>query len=107
MLQLSHFLLVGMILFIVGVIMVLTRRNVIMALMGFELMLNAASVNFVAFGYFDRIDLDGQIAALFIIVLAVAETAVALAIILNVYRRYRTIRLDELERIESSQDTLS
>lgn len=102
MLELSHFLLIGIILFVVGVVMVLTRRNVIMALMGFELMLNAANVNFVAFGYFDRIDLDGQIAALFIIVLAVAETAVALAIILNVYRRYRTIRLDQLADLEST-----
>ncbi|MEL6132028.1 MAG: NADH-quinone oxidoreductase subunit NuoK, partial [Bacteroidota bacterium] len=85
-------------LFAVGIALVLTRRNVIMALMGVELMLNAANINFVAFAQYDLQKLDGQMATLFVMVLAAAEIAVALAIILNVYKRFRTIRLDKLER---------
>lgn len=93
----SNILLVGMGLFSVGFVLVLTRRNVIMALMGIELMLNAANLNFVSFARFDQADLDGQMASLFVMVLAAAEVAIALAIILLVYKRFLTIRLDKLK----------
>ncbi|MCI4666930.1 MAG: NADH-quinone oxidoreductase subunit NuoK [Bacteroidia bacterium] len=95
----SNVLLIGMMLFSIGCVLVLTRRNVIMALMGIELMLNAANLNFVAFSKFDPIDLDGQMATLFVMVLAAAEVAVALAIILLVYKKYLSIRLDKLNEL--------
>ncbi|MDP5170158.1 MAG: NADH-quinone oxidoreductase subunit NuoK [Bacteroidia bacterium] len=89
------FLSLGALLFLLGVFLVLTRRNAVMALMGVELMLNAANLNFVAFSRYDQIDLDGQMAALFVIVLAAAEVAVGLALILNLYRRKHSIDLSD------------
>ncbi len=83
----------GALLFLSGIFIVLTRRNAVMALMGVELMLNAANLNFVGFSRYDQVDLDGQMAALFVIVLAAAEVAVGLALILNLYRRKQTIDL--------------
>lgn len=83
-------------LFCLGVLLMITRRHVIMALMGIELMLNAANLNFVAFSQGDRADVDGQMAAIFVMVLAAAEVAVALAIVLNVYQRFRTVEVDEV-----------
>jgi NADH-quinone oxidoreductase subunit K len=71
--------------------MIITKHNAIQILIGIELMLNAGILNLVAFGKFDKINNGGQIFALFAIVLAAATTAVALAIILNVYKKYRTI----------------
>lgn len=96
--NLTYFLITGAILFGVGVFLLLTRRNAIMALMGIELMLNAANVNFVGFSRYDTLDIDGQMAALFVIVLAAAETAVALAIILNVYKRFKTLNINEVNQ---------
>ncbi|MEM6379576.1 MAG: NADH-quinone oxidoreductase subunit NuoK [Bacteroidota bacterium] len=97
MIELSYFLAFAVVLFVVGVALVLTRRNIIMALMGIELMLNAANVNFVAFAQYDLLKLDGQMATLFVMALAAAEIAIALAIVLNVYKRFRTVRLDKIE----------
>lgn len=91
MITLTDFLLVGAALFCIGLYMILTKRNAIQILIGIELMLNAAILNLVAFGKYDRIANAGQIFALFAIVLAAATTAVALAIILNVYKKYKTI----------------
>ena len=71
-----------------------------MALMGVELMLNASNINFVAFAQYDIIDAEGQMAALFVIVLAAAEIAVALAIILNVYKRFGTVNLDKISELK-------
>jgi NADH:ubiquinone oxidoreductase subunit K len=87
-------------LFCLGVFLVVSRRNAIMALLGIELVLNAANLNFVAFNaqWADRI--DGQMAALFVIVLAAAEVAVAFAIILNVYQRYKTVNIDEIDTMK-------
>ncbi|WNJ16279.1 NADH-quinone oxidoreductase subunit NuoK [Pontibacter sp. G13] len=99
--DIQAYLAVGIVLFSVGVFLVLTRRNAIMALMGIELMLNAANVNFVGFAQTDRIDLDGQMAALFVMVLAAAEIAVALAIVLNLYRRWNTLDLGKLPAEET------
>lgn len=91
---------VGAILFLLGLFLVLTRRNAVMALMGVELMLNAANVNFIGFSRYDQIDLDGQMAALFVIVLAAAEVAVGLALILNLYRRKNTIDLGDATELK-------
>ena len=91
MITLTDFLLVSAALFCIGLYMIIAKRNAIQILIGIELMLNAAILNLVAFGKYDKVNNGGQIFALFAIVLAAATTAVALAIILNVYRRYKTI----------------
>jgi NADH-quinone oxidoreductase subunit K len=93
---LTHFLIVGAILFALGLMAILSKRNTIMVLMGMELILNAANINLVAFSRFTELSLDGQMIGLFIIIIAAAEAAVALAIVLNVYNRFRTINLDKI-----------
>jgi NADH:ubiquinone oxidoreductase subunit K len=91
MIPLTNFLMIGAALFCIGMYMIVSKRNAIQILIGIELMLNAAILNLVAFGKYDRLNNGGQVFALFAIVLAAATTAVALAIILNVYKKYRTI----------------
>lgn len=98
---LSAFLLFSLFLFCLGLYAVLARRNLIAILIGVELMLNAASVNFMAFNYFLAPEpAVGQIAVLFIIGLAAAEAAIALSIILAVYRQRRAIDVDELTELK-------
>ena len=93
--ELNTYLFVAAILFSLGVFGVMTRRNGIAILMGDELILNAANINFVAFSRFGGMNLDGHIFALLVIVLAAAEAAVALAIIINIYNNMNTINVDE------------
>lgn len=100
MISLSHFLVVSSLLFVFGMFAVLTRRNAIALLMGVELILNAANVNFVAFSKFVVGGVAGQMIALFVIVLAAAEAAVALAIILNLYQELNTIHPDETRELK-------
>lgn len=91
MITLTHYLVVSAALFSIGLYVILSKKNAVQILIGIELMLNAAILNLVAFSKFDKLNNSGQSFALFAIVLAAASTAVALAIVLNVYRRYRTI----------------
>jgi len=84
----------------VGLYVILTKRNAIQVLIGIEMMLNAAILNLVAFGKYDRLANGGQMFALFAIVLAAATTAVALAIILNVYKKYKTIDPDQIHELK-------
>jgi NADH:ubiquinone oxidoreductase subunit K len=100
MITLTDFLLISAALFCIGLYMIVAKRNAIQILIGIELMLNAAVLNLVAFGKYDKLNNGGQIFALFAIVLAAATTAVALAIILNVYRRYKTIDPAEITRLK-------
>ena len=93
--ELNTYLFVAAILFSLGVFGVMTRRNGIAILMGVELILNAANINFVAFSRFGGMNLDGHIFALLVIVLAAAEAAVALAIIINIYNNMNTINVEE------------
>ena len=97
---LNHFLLVSAILFSLGVFAILTRRNAIMVLMGIELVLNAANLNFLAFSRFTTGTLDGQVIAIFVIILAAAEAAIALAIVLNIYQNFNTVNVDEINRLK-------
>jgi NADH-quinone oxidoreductase subunit K len=92
---LSHYLVVAALLFGLGLVCVLTRRNAIGLLMGIELMLNAATVNLVAFGRFLGNAVSGQVFALFVMVLAAAEAAVAMAVVLAVNRSMKTIQVSE------------
>ena len=91
---LNSYLMVGALLFVCGVVCMATKRNGIGVLMGVELVLNGANVNFIAFSKYTSLGLDGQIISLFVIVLAAAEAAVALAIALNFYNNHLTIDVD-------------
>jgi len=89
--SLAHFLVVGALLFSLGLVTVATRRNAVGVLMGVELILNGANVNFAAFNHYVVGGISGQVFALFVIVLAAAEAAVGLAIVLAVYQTFKTI----------------
>ena len=97
MIGLHHYLLVSAALFALGLLGVLTRRNAVHVLMGVELILNSANINLVAFSRFGGGNLQGQLFAVFVIVIAAAEVAVALAIVLTLYRLRRTPNLDEAD----------
>ncbi|MES2733432.1 MAG: NADH-quinone oxidoreductase subunit NuoK [Bacteroidota bacterium] len=97
---LEYFLCVSAALFCIGVAVILVKRHAIIVLMGIELILNAANINLVAFSQNDPNDLQGQLFALFVIVVAAAEAAVALAILLRVYRYFKTTNLDEIKQMQ-------
>jgi NADH-quinone oxidoreductase subunit K len=96
---LTHFLILGGMLFSLGLFAILTRRNAVMVLMGIELILNAANINFVAFSRYVATSLDGQVVAIFVIMLAAAEAAIALAIVLNIYQNFNTVNVDEINKL--------
>ncbi len=103
----SHFLIVGAVLFVSGAVCMATKRNALGVLMGIELVLNGANVNFVAFSskYLQTdpryvLGLDGQLISLFVIVLAAAEAAVALAITLNYYNNHSTVDVDRADDLK-------
>jgi NADH-quinone oxidoreductase subunit K len=99
-LGLQPFLVVSAFLFVCGVVCIASKRNAIGVLMGVELVLNAANVNLVAFARFNPgFRVDGQVFALMVIVLAAAEAAVALAIILNFYNNHATVDVDEAKEL--------
>jgi NADH:ubiquinone oxidoreductase subunit K len=98
---LSHYLIVAALLFAVGTYAVLTRRNAIAVLMGIELMLNAANINFLAFWRYQAPDsMEAQVFVLVGITIAAAEAAIGLAIMLNVYRRFATTDVDEISNLK-------
>jgi NADH-quinone oxidoreductase subunit K len=91
----EHYLTVSIILFCLGLLGVIVRRNLLVIYMGLELMLNAANLALVAFSRFNN-DLDGQIFVFFIITVAAAEVAVGLALIVALYRKRRTAHVEDL-----------
>ncbi|MCS6975533.1 MAG: NADH-quinone oxidoreductase subunit NuoK [Gemmatales bacterium] len=98
---LQEVLLVGAVLFVAGILCMVTKRNAIGVLMGTELVLNGANVNFVAFAYFHNLfNIEGQIFALFTIIMAAAEAAIALAIVLNFYNNHVTVDVDAAEDLK-------
>src|SRR6476646_234141 len=98
---LNAFLLLGALLFVCGAVCMATKRNAIGILMGVELVLNGATVNFVAFAYHNpAFEIEGQIFALFVIVMAAAEAAIALAIVLNFYNNHTTVDVDTAEDLK-------
>jgi NADH:ubiquinone oxidoreductase subunit K len=98
MIGLSHYLVVSTLLFALGLYGVLTRRNAVAILMGIELMLNAANVNFVAFTKFvDPTFVRGHVAALVVITLAACEAVVGLALVINAYRHLETVNVDQVD----------
>jgi NADH-quinone oxidoreductase subunit K len=97
---LEHFLVVSTILFSLGIYGIVTRKNAVMVLMGIELILNSANINFVAFSKYGNLGINGQIVALFVIILAAAEAAIALAIVLNVYKTFANVNVDEIDNLK-------
>jgi len=103
---LEHYLILAAVLLVCGVLTILTKRNAIGILMGVELVLNAANVNLVAFNYYTWSGtaasplLSGQVFAIFVIVLAAAEAAIALAIFLNFYNNFTTIDVERAQNLK-------
>lgn len=115
MVSLSHFLTLAAVLFTLGAIGVVVRRNVLTMLMSIELMLNAANLTFVAFSRFPlhaqanapgatSLAMSGHASAFFVIAVAAAEAAVGLAIVIAVFRKRQTSRVDELTAIRDDED---
>jgi NADH:ubiquinone oxidoreductase subunit K len=103
--DLAKFLVIGAILFIIGVAGVLTRRNIIVIFMSIELILNAANLNFIAFSRYLQLTgspnaLAGQIFTVFVIVVAAAEAAIGLGIVIALYRNKETIWVDEIDLLK-------
>ena len=92
---LNQFLLLAAILFCIGVYGVIVRKNGVLVLMSIELILNAVNINLIAFATFWG--MGGQVFALFVIAVAAAEVGVGLAIVLAIFRNYRTVDLDEVD----------
>nr|WP_290663165.1 NADH-quinone oxidoreductase subunit NuoK [Ignavibacterium sp.] len=97
---LTHFLVISTLLFSMGIYAIITRKNAVMVLMGVELILNSANINFIAFSRFGNFGFNGQLIALFVIVLAAAEAAIALAIVLNIYKNLSTVNVDEVDNLK-------
>ena len=99
MIETTHYLILGAVLFSIGVVGVLTRRNILIIFMSIELMLNAVNLNLVAFS--DRLQsLDGQVFAIFVITVAAAEAAVGLAILLSLYRNRVTVDMESFNLLK-------
>jgi len=94
-----NFLLLGAVLFSIGVYGVIARRNAVLVLMSIELILNSVNLNLVAFSLMNQ-NIDGQTFALFVIAIAAAEVGVGLAMVLLIYRNRRSIALDELSEMK-------
>jgi NADH-quinone oxidoreductase subunit K len=101
MIPLEYYLLLGAVLFVCGAVCMATKRNAIGVLIGVELVLNGANINFVAYArYNPTFEIEGMIFALFVIVMAAAEAAIALAIVLNFYNNHMTVDVDNAEELK-------
>ncbi|HYK88572.1 MAG TPA: NADH-quinone oxidoreductase subunit NuoK [Acidobacteriota bacterium] len=100
MIGLTQYLVISAALFSLGIMAVLTRRNAVNVLMGIELILNSANLNLVAFSRYSSANLGGQVFAIFVIVIAAAEAAVALAIVLSMYRLVKSVNLDRADTLK-------
>ena len=99
--NLYNYLLISALLFSIGLAIVVTKRNIILILAGIELMLNAANLNLIAFSQHDTKFLQGQLFALFVIVIAAAEIAVGLAITLKIYDYFKNIDLESVNQLKN------
>ena len=100
MISLSHYLILGAILFSISIVGIfLNRKNVIIVLMAIELMLLAVNLNFIAFSHFLQ-DIAGQVFVFFILTVAAAESAIGLAILVVLFRNIHSINVDDLDRLK-------
>ena len=100
MIPLQHLLYLSVLLFAAGIAIIIIKRNAIMMLIGIELMLNASALNLIVFNQRYPQNMNGQMFALFVIIVAVCETAVGLAIVLRVYQHYQTSIPDEISELK-------
>ncbi len=96
---LDHYLVISAILFGLGLFAILTRKNAIVVLMGVELILNAANINLLAFSKYNG-GMEGVMFSLFVIVLAAAEAAIALAIVINIYKTFNTVDVSSIDSLK-------
>ena len=95
----QHYVVLSAIVFCLGLFCVVTRRNALGILMGIELILNSANLNYVAFARYGNGTYDGQVFAIFVIMLAAAEAAIGLAIVLGIYQAFETIDVEATDRL--------
>lgn len=100
MIGLHHYLIVAAILFSLGIVCIISRRNAVGILIGIELVLNAANLNFIAFARFCDTGIEGQIFAIFVIILAACEAAIALAILINMFSLFGAIDVDRTGKMK-------
>jgi len=101
MISLSSYLLISFFLFLCGILVIIARKNIIAIVLGIELLLNSAALNFVAYSRYTAQNLDGHIFALFIIVIAAAEAAVGLAIVIRFFQIKESIHIDDASQLQS------
>ncbi len=97
---LRHFLFVSLAVFLLGLYCVLTRKNAIGILLGVELILNSANINYIAFSHFSSGNYDGQVFAIFVIMLAAAEAVIGLAIVLGIYQNFSSIDVEAVDSLQ-------
>jgi NADH-quinone oxidoreductase subunit K len=95
------YLIISFILFLIGIFIILSRKNIVAILLGVELILNAAALNFVSYSKFVTHNLEGQVFALFIIIIAAAEAAVTLAIVIRNFQLRETVHIDEFSELKN------
>lgn len=100
MITLHHYLVVAALLFTIGIVCVISRRNAIGILIGIELILNAANLNLIAFSHYFERGLEGQVFAIFVIILAACEAAIALAILISLFANFGSIDVDAAQRMK-------
>jgi NADH-quinone oxidoreductase subunit K len=100
MITLHHYLVIAALLFTIGIVCVISRRNAIGILIGIELVLNAANLNLIAFSRYSEGGLEGQVFAIFVIILAACEAAIALAILISLFSGFGTIDVDAAQRMK-------
>lgn len=96
----TTYIVISLILFLSGLLTAVSKKNIIGIFMGIELILNSAALNFAAFSRLTARNLEGQMVSVFVIVLAAAEAAIALALLLAIYKRYRDINADNLTTLK-------
>lgn len=101
MISLASYLIISLVLFVVGITVIIARKNMVAILLGIELVLNAAALNFVAYSRYAANNLDGHVFSLFIIVVAAAEAAVGLAIVIRFFQIRETIHIDEATQLRN------
>lgn len=101
MISLASYLIISLILFVIGITVMIARKNIVAILLGIELVLNAAAINFVAYSRFVTNNLDGHVFSLFIIVIAAAEAAVGLAIVIRFFQIKETVHIDEATQLRN------
>lgn len=101
MINLTSYLLISMLLFLCGIIVMIARKNIIAILLGIELILNASALNFAAYTKFVNNNIDGHVMSLFIIVIAAAEAAVGLGIVIRFFQLRESIHIDDASTLQN------